>query len=49
MVVKALREYSIPYELLNFEDEGHGIYKVENRRTLYLKLANFFEGAFSGA
>jgi dipeptidyl aminopeptidase/acylaminoacyl peptidase len=48
-VVKALREHSIPYELLNFEDEGHGISKVENQRELYLRLVKFFEDAFSSA
>jgi dipeptidyl aminopeptidase/acylaminoacyl peptidase len=48
-VVKALNEHSIPYELLNFEDEGHGIYKVENQRELYLRLLKFFEDAFSSA
>jgi dipeptidyl aminopeptidase/acylaminoacyl peptidase len=48
-VVEALREHGIPYELLNFEDEGHGISKVENQRTLYLRLVNFFKEAFSSA
>lgn len=46
-VIKALHEHGIPYELLNFEDEGHGIYKVENQRKLYLRLVKFFEDAFS--
>lgn len=46
-VVKALRQHGIPYELLNFRDEGHGIYKVKNQRRLYLRLADFFEKAFS--
>ncbi len=45
-VVKALNEHGIPYELLNFEDEGHGIYKVKNQRELYLRLVQFFEAAF---
>jgi dipeptidyl aminopeptidase/acylaminoacyl peptidase len=45
-VGKALDEHGIPYELLNFEDEGHGIYKVKNQRELYLRLAKFFEAAF---
>ncbi len=48
-VVKALSKHGIPYELLNFEDEGHGIYKVANQRSLYLKLVDFFEEAFSSA
>lgn len=46
-VVEALDKYGIEYELLNFENEGHGISKVENQRTLYLRLVEFFEKAFS--
>lgn len=46
-VVKALRAHGIPYELLNFEDEGHGIYKVKNQRELYLRLVEFFGDAFA--
>ena len=45
-VVKSLNQHGIPFELLNFENEGHGIYKVENQRTLFLRLVNFFEEAF---
>ncbi len=45
-VVKSLRQHNIPFELLNFENEGHGIYKVENQRTLFLRLVSFFEDAF---
>ncbi len=41
-----LRAHGIPYEKLVFEDEGHGILKKENRRTLYRRLADFFERAF---
>jgi dipeptidyl aminopeptidase/acylaminoacyl peptidase len=36
----------IPYETLVFADEGHGIAKPANRRTLYLRLAAFFSAAF---
>jgi dipeptidyl aminopeptidase/acylaminoacyl peptidase len=46
-VVTALDEHGIAYELLNFEDEGHGISKVKNQRTLYLRLVEFFEETFS--
>jgi len=46
-VVKVLNEQQIPFELLNFEDEGHGIYKEKNQRILYLRLVEFFEKAFS--
>jgi dipeptidyl aminopeptidase/acylaminoacyl peptidase len=45
-VVKVLDEHQIPYELLNFEDEGHGIYKEKNQRELYLRLVEFFGEAF---
>ncbi len=43
----ALEKGKVPYELLAFEDEGHGISKPKNQKTLYLRLAEFFEGAFS--
>jgi dipeptidyl aminopeptidase/acylaminoacyl peptidase len=43
----ALREAGIEYDLLGFGDEGHGIYKPQNQRVLYPKLAEFFEGAFA--
>ena len=38
---------SIPYEKLVFEDEGHGISKPENQKTLLVKSAEFFTKAFS--
>ena len=37
----------IPYELLMFEDEGHGISKPENRKQLCRQLARFFAAAFN--
>jgi len=36
----------IPYELLTFADEGHGIARPKNLRVLYPHLADFFEKAF---
>ena len=36
----------IPYEVLIFEDEGHGISKPGNRAVLYRRLAQFFATAF---
>ena len=36
----------IPYELLIFADEGHGIAKPENRKALCRRLAAFFAAAF---
>jgi dipeptidyl aminopeptidase/acylaminoacyl peptidase len=41
-----LDHFSVPYEILAFEGEGHGIVRPENQRTLYKRLADFFEGAF---
>lgn len=45
-VVKALGHEHIPYELLTFEDEGHGIARPWNLKVLYPRLAGFFETAF---
>jgi len=36
----------LPYELLTFPDEGHGIYKVSNREVLLLRMDAFFSAAF---
>lgn len=41
----SLEAHQIPYELLVFEDEGHGIYKTANQEKLYLRLADFFDKA----
>jgi dipeptidyl aminopeptidase/acylaminoacyl peptidase len=46
-VTKVLDEHDIPYELLTFEDEGHGIARPRNLKILYPRLADFFETAFS--
>ncbi|MGD9147790.1 MAG: prolyl oligopeptidase family serine peptidase, partial [Anaerolineae bacterium] len=46
-VIEALDKARVPYELLAFEDEGHGISKPKNQKTLYLRLGDFFEKAFS--
>jgi dipeptidyl aminopeptidase/acylaminoacyl peptidase len=48
-VTRALGEHNIPYELLTFEDEGHGIARPKNLKVLYPRLADFFERAFSKA
>jgi len=47
-VRERLEASRIPYKLLVFEDEGHGIQKPANQEVLYLKLADFFEQAFGG-
>ena len=46
-VTKALDKAGQPYEILAFEDEGHGISKPKNQKALYLRLQQFFEEAFS--
>ena len=46
-VTRALDELDIPYELLTFEDEGHGISRPKNLKVLYQRLADFFEAALS--
>jgi Tol biopolymer transport system component len=45
-VTEALQRENIPYELLTFEDEGHGIARPKNLRVLYPRLAEFFLRAF---
>ena len=47
VVVKVLEHYDISYELLTFEDEGHGVSRPGNLKVLYPRLAEFFENAFS--
>lgn len=45
-VTGALQEAGVEYQLLVFENEGHGISRPKNQRTLYLRLAEFFGAAF---
>ena len=44
-VKKRLEEKSIKYDLLVFEDEGHGILKTKNQEILFKKIAEFFTEA----
>ncbi len=44
-VVERLKAHGIAYDLLVFEDEGHGIVKPTNQRRLYTALAGFFDSA----
>lgn len=46
-VVERLKAHQIAYELIVFEDEGHGIIKPTNQKKLYTALADFFERALS--
>lgn len=48
MVKRKLDEAGIEYELLAFDDEGHGIIKPPNQKKLNSELARFFGEAFSG-
>jgi dipeptidyl aminopeptidase/acylaminoacyl peptidase len=45
VVVERLDAAQVPYELLQFEDEGHGISKPANQQKLYRCLVDFFDGA----
>jgi dipeptidyl aminopeptidase/acylaminoacyl peptidase len=44
-VVARLEQHKIPYELLVFDDEGHGIRKPANQKVLYTRLVEFFDSA----
>ncbi|MBC8233119.1 S9 family peptidase [bacterium] len=46
-VTSALQKADVEYQLLTFEDEGHGISKPQNQKILYLRLLKFFESSFS--
>jgi dipeptidyl aminopeptidase/acylaminoacyl peptidase len=46
--VRDLDRAGIPYELLTFDNEGHGIYRASNREILFRRVAQFFEQAFAG-
>ncbi|MBK8138665.1 MAG: S9 family peptidase [Chloroflexi bacterium] len=47
-VQTALDAAGVEYELLAFDDEGHGIMRPANQRKLFPALAHFFESAFGG-
>ncbi|MBN9387357.1 MAG: S9 family peptidase [Chloroflexi bacterium] len=47
VVVKALEAKDIPFEVLTFEDEGHGISKPKNQKALYSRQVQFFDSAFN--
>ena len=46
-VIKKLDAAGIPFELLTFDDEGHGVSKTPNQRTLLVRQGKFFEEAFN--
>jgi dipeptidyl aminopeptidase/acylaminoacyl peptidase len=45
LVVERLAAANIPYELLEFSDEGHGISKPANQIILYQRLVAFFDAS----
>jgi dipeptidyl aminopeptidase/acylaminoacyl peptidase len=47
-VTRALDAVGIPYEMMVFDDEGHGIYRPANLRRLYPAMLDFFTRAFAG-
>lgn len=47
VVRRALDTAGIEYQILPFEDEGHGISKPKNQKVLYQQLLTFFQTAFS--
>ena len=46
-VKKRLAAHQIPFDVLIFDDEGHGIKKPSNQKILYARLKEFFESAFA--
>lgn len=46
VVVQKLQEANVEYQLLAFEDEGHGIFKPRNVKKLLEQAADFFLNAF---
>jgi len=44
--VRDLDRAGIPYTLLTFDNEGHGIYRASNREVLFQRIAAFFAEAF---
>ena len=47
-IVGALREREHPVEYLRFEDEGHGVVKLENRVVTYSAVADFLDRHLTG-
>jgi dipeptidyl aminopeptidase/acylaminoacyl peptidase len=47
VVRQALDAAGISYQVLTFEDEGHGISRPKNQKVLYRRLLEFFERSFA--
>jgi dipeptidyl aminopeptidase/acylaminoacyl peptidase len=48
-IVSALQLRGSPVEYLRFEDEGHGLARLENRLVAYPRIAEFLEKTLNGA
>ncbi len=48
MMEAALKKAGVPVETLYFKSEGHGIYKLENRREFYARLLTFLQKHIGG-
>jgi dipeptidyl aminopeptidase/acylaminoacyl peptidase len=48
-IVNALKEREQPVEYLLFEDEGHGVAKLDNRVVMYVRIVEFLDRYLMGA
>jgi dipeptidyl aminopeptidase/acylaminoacyl peptidase len=48
MMEAALKKAGVPVESLYFKTEGHGIYKLENKREFYARLLTFLQKHIGG-
>ena len=49
LVLPKLDEAGVDFDVLVFDDEGHGILKPANQKTLFRRLSAFFAAAFTEA
>jgi dipeptidyl aminopeptidase/acylaminoacyl peptidase len=47
-IVEAVRGRGVPVEYLRYEDEGHGLVKLDNRLDAYPKVADFLDKHLAG-
>lgn len=48
-IVRALSARGAPVDTLIFQNEGHGVAKLENRLTLYRRMVDFFRAMLTGS
>jgi dipeptidyl aminopeptidase/acylaminoacyl peptidase len=48
-VEAALQREGVSYDLLTFDDEGHGVFRPKNRKVLYIRLVDLFAEAFAAS